>query len=74
MSDLHPFIGQVIRVTGTIPENGLGAVELLEEGGKVTVQAESDTHLPIRAGSQVVVKEFFPPHRVIVSVNLPTPC
>lgn len=74
MSDIHPFIGQVIRVTEGIPENGIGAVVLSNNGTRVTVQAQSDTHLPVRVGSQVVVKEMISPELVVVSVNLPTPC
>lgn len=74
MSDLHPFIGQVVHVTSNIPENGIGTVEVSDSGQKVSLQAASDTHLPIRVGSRVVVKDFTPPHMAVVSINLPTPC
>ena len=74
MTDEQEIVGQVTRTQNFIPDHGSAVIVLRLHGEMVEFEACSDTGLPIRPDSPVVVTEFHAPSQVVVSVNLPTPC
>jgi len=62
------MIGKMGRVTGTINPGKLGEVMVSIRGGSEAFHAyAADAETTLRAGSRIVVVEYYPPRTVVVT-------